>query len=704
MSLKKLINFFAGNNNNRSENKDKEDLTQPRKNDSSDKKRVNWRKILIYFFIIAAIVTVIGLIIYFSTRRGYEEILVKRAHTELVGNKRELKLERNDPEGKNIAFTFTEQALINAEVQRRSDTKYLVIANVKDFGAKYAFYVIRSDADKWYIGETLIRETHLDPNNPKNELQNDDFGWFIHLVTQKAEYPRAGVSPQTYISPIISIILFIFFMWFIMRANRAQSESLLGIGKGDAKLTKSKVRFTDVAGIAEVKEELIEIVDFLKQPKKYVAAGARIPKGVMLYGPPGTGKTLIAKAVAGEANVPFFQTTGSTFEDTFVGVGARRVRELFEKARRSAPAIVFIDEIDSVAKKRGNSLNAVQDQTINQLLAELDGFETSSGVIVIAATNRLDTLDDAILRPGRFDRHISVNLPDILEREQILKIHSRNKNISSKVKLADIARRTAGFSGAQLENALNEAALLSVRENSPSITLHHLDEAIDRVIGGPSRKNKVIDDREREQIAYHEAGHALIGLYLPGVDVVQKITIVARGQAAGYTLQTPEKQENTLQRKTDLIARIRVALGGRAAEELIYGIDNITTGAANDFYKVTKIARAMVASFGMTKLGLTQHIPTEGVDNPYRNNYSNELGYEIDKEVELLIQEQYKLAKEMILEHRDELNLIVETLLELETIIKPQIDYIHEHKKLPPEVIEHREKMKEAKETEDSKE
>ncbi|AAF30511.1 ATP-dependent zinc metalloprotease FtsH [Ureaplasma parvum] len=684
--LKKIVNLFSSKIESEDNNVKKDDLTQPRKQSPEARKRRN-RRIIFWLIILLIIGTIIGVIIYFSVRKEYDNVIVKSAQTEVVNNKKVLYLNTIRPNSTQITrYTIDEDQLLTARVNILNNTNFQIISNASSLGlSRISFNIVREGVEKFKLGETNIYA-------PISGNTNNQWNWLTSIITQNAGIPSSGFNPQVIISPLISIIFFIIFLYIILRVSKAQSDSLLGTNKANAKLTKSGVRFSDVAGIAEVKEELIEIVDFLKEPKKYVAAGARIPKGVMLYGPPGTGKTLIAKAVAGEANVPFFQTTGSSFEDTFVGVGARRVRELFEKARKSAPAIIFIDEIDSVAKKRGNSLTAVQDQTINQLLSELDGFDTSSGVIVMAATNRLDTLDDAILRPGRFDRQISVNLPDILEREQILRIHSRNKNLSAKVSLEDIARRTAGFSGAQLENVLNEAALLSVRDKATSIHMNHLDEAIDRVIAGPSRPNKVISEREREQVSYHEAGHALIGLYSPGADVVQKITIVARGRAAGYTLQTPERNENILQNKTELISRVRTALGGRAAEELIYGPNEITTGAANDFYKITNIVRAMVASFGMTDVGLTQYIATEGVDNPYRNSYSEQTALAIDIEIEKIIQREYKIVKEMINEHREELELIVQTLLELETILKPQIDYIHQYKQLPPEVIANKNK------------
>lgn len=502
--------------------------------------------------------------------------------------------------------------------------------------------------------------------------------------------------------PTILILAMIFMSYRMMKAQTGQGsgESIFGIGKSPAKLVQTNVKFTDVAGIKEEKNELMEVVDYLKNPGKYAAMGARAPKGIILYGPPGTGKTLLAKAVAGEAGVPFFEASGSSFEDMLVGVGAKRVRDLFKKAGAAAPSIIFIDEIDSVASKRGKNdiagaSGGIADQTINQLLAEMDGFSTNSGVIVIAATNRLDVLDPAILRPGRFDRQIQINLPDIKERVEILKIHSRNKNISSSVKLDEIARRTPGFSGAQLENVLNEATLLAVRENKNTIGMKELDEAIDRVIAGPAKQTRVITKEEKEQIAYHEAGHALVGLHNPGADIVEKITIIPRGNAAGYTLSTPEKQEMAIQRKKDLLSIIASTLGGRAAEEIIYGKEKISTGAANDLYKVTNVVRAMVMQLGMSSLGMTQFVPSEGTVNPYASKlYSDETALAIDKEINKIIDEQYKKAITTIKKNKKELDLIVESLLILETITREQIEYIHKNLKLPKEAIELKKEFK----------
>jgi cell division protease FtsH len=433
-------------------------------------------------------------------------------------------------------------------------------------------------------------------------------------------------------------------------------------------------------------------VDYLKNPSRYAAMGARVPKGVILYGPPGTGKTLLAKAVSGEAAVPFFQVAGSSFDDMLVGSGAKRIRDLFTRARKVSPAIIFIDEIDSVAGKRGNNNiigggGGIADQTINQLLAEMDGFSTTSGIILIAATNRIDVLDEAILRPGRFDRHIQVNLPDIKEREEILYIHSRNKNISTKVNLTDIARRTPGMSGAQLENILNEATLLAVRKKRNTIQIDDIDEGIDRVIAGLAKRSRVLTEAERERVATHEAGHALVGLFTPGSDVVEKITIIPRGMAAGYTVSNPAKQESRLQTKKELLAMVSQLLGGRGAEECCYGKENVSTGAANDLYRVTNIVRSMVMQLGMSDLAMSQLVPSEGQTSPYSQKiYSEETAKKADQEVENIIRKQYNVVIDIINKNQKELKLIVDTLLTLETILRPQIEFIHKNLKLPPEV------------------
>ncbi|MDE5767437.1 MAG: ATP-dependent zinc metalloprotease FtsH [Malacoplasma sp.] len=563
--------------------------------------------------------------------------------------------------------------------------------------------IVDTAGSVYLLDETTDKYTKNDNLTSAMKLQ----GWSSDLSPSVPQL----YSFYTVTSIIMSVLPFVLLLAIIYYSMRKMGQvgggqdNVFSIGKSQAKLAQSNVLFSDVAGIEEEKEELIEIVDFLKRPEKYAAMGARIPKGVILYGPPGTGKTLLAKAVAGEAKVPFFQVSGSAFEDMLVGVGAKRVRDLFAKAVKAAPAIIFIDEIDSVGSKRGKfetTAGSLADQTLNQLLAEMDGFSTKTGVIVMAATNRLDVLDDALLRPGRFDRHIPVNLPDIKERVAILKIHSRNKNLSGSVDLEDIARRTPGFSGAQLENVLNEATLLAVRKNRKAITTDDLDEAIDRVIAGPAKKTRVISLEEKRQIAYHEAGHAIVGLYTKGSEVVEKITIIPRGQAAGYTLSVPEIQELSIRKKSDLLGMVAGLLGGRASEEINFGKEFISTGAANDLYKATNIVRSMVTQLGMSSVGMAQYYPSEGTVNPYQvKNFSENTSQLIDKEIEKIFKERYEYAYKIIKQNNREVELIVESLLLLETIIKPQIDYIHKHKKLPVEALEKKKELEEKKKAEE---
>lgn len=502
---------------------------------------------------------------------------------------------------------------------------------------------------------------------------------------------------------LLPSFLYLAIFFFLMRSTMKNQmglygkDSIFNIGKSLSQTAKSKKTFEDVAGIEEEKEELEEIVDYLKNPQKYNSMGARTPKGVILYGPPGTGKTLLAKAISGEANVPFLETSGASFDEMFVGLGAKRIRELFQKAKKLAPCIIFIDEIDALASKRGGkySMSSGNDQTINQFLSEMDGFGDNSGIVVIAATNRLSSIDEAVLRPGRFDRHIMINLPDISERKAILKIHAKNKNISSQVDMDDVARKTPGFSGAQLENILNEATLLAVRQNKKIIGNVEISEAIDRVMAGPAKKNRKMSFSERKQIAHHEAGHAIAGVYAREGSKVEKITIIPRGQAGGYILTAPEKEANQLlTTKSQLLSRILTTLAGRAAEEIFFGIENISTGAANDLYHATAIAKNMVLRLGMSQdLGLVQHIPSEHDENPYKNNYSEHVAKIIDAEINKIMTEQYLKAKVLIEQHKTEFLLIVETLLLLETIDRKQIEFIVGNKKIPKEAEEAKQKL-----------
>jgi len=494
---------------------------------------------------------------------------------------------------------------------------------------------------------------------------------------------------------VLPILLVVGFGFFFLTRQVGGANKSMDFGKSRARLSNdtNKVTFKDVAGLKEEKEEVSELIDFLKSPKKFQKLGARIPKGVLLVGPPGTGKTLLAKAVAGEANVPFYYISGSDFVELFVGVGASRVRDMFKQAKHNAPCLIFIDEIDAVGRQRGTGLGGGHDereQTLNQLLTEMDGFGANEGIIIIAATNRADVLDPALLRPGRFDRQVTVDLPDVREREEILKVHARDKILDKSVKLEFLAKRTPGFSGAALENLLNEAALLAVRRNKNSITMSEIDEATDRVIGGPAKVSRKYNDHERKVVAYHEAGHAVLGIKLPNADDVQKITIIPRGQAGGYTLMMP-KEETYLATKTELLERITGLLGGRVSEEIEF--KEVTTGAHNDFEKATKIARAMVTEYGMSDLGPVQLEQQEGGvflgrDYNKSKNFSNEIAHEIDKEVRKIIDECYKEATRILKENKDLVKLIADTLLEHETITKEQIDSLVETGHMPEEIVE----------------
>ncbi len=487
--------------------------------------------------------------------------------------------------------------------------------------------------------------------------------------------------------PILLLIVGAF--WFLTR-QMAGNKSSLDFGKSRARLNsdKNKVTFKDVAGLKEEKEEVKELIDFLKNPKKFQKLGARIPKGVLLFGPPGTGKTLLAKAVAGEANVPFYFISGSDFVELFVGVGASRVRDMFQQAKRNAPCLIFIDEIDAVGRQRGTGLGGGHDereQTLNQLLTEMDGFGANEGIIIIAATNRPDVLDPALLRPGRFDRQVTVNLPDIKERQEILAVHAKNKVLADGITLANLAKRTPGFSGADLENLLNEAALLAVRRNKESITMSEIDEATDRVLMGPAKTSRKYSENDRKLVAYHEAGHAVIGLKLKNANDVQKVTIIPRGSAGGYNMMVPS-EEKLCSTKTDLLEEIVGLLGGRTAEEITFG--EITTGAHNDFEKATKIARAMVCEYGMSDLGPLQFEQQEGSvflgrDYNKAQHFSNEVANEIDMEMRKIINSCHDRATKIIKENKELLKLIAESLLEYETLTKEQIDYLVENKKMP---------------------
>lgn len=512
------------------------------------------------------------------------------------------------------------------------------------------------------------------------------------LNVVEEEQPSPWLTFLTGILPFLLIGLFILFI-FSQAQGGGGGGRVMNFGKSKAKMyteEKKKVRFKDVAGADEEKQELVEVVEFLKDPRKFTAVGARIPKGVLLVGPPGTGKTLLARAVAGEAGVPFFTISGSDFVEMFVGVGASRVRDLFENAKKNAPCIIFIDEIDAVGRQRGAGLGGGHDereQTLNQLLVEMDGFNANEGIIIIAATNRADILDPALLRPGRFDRQITVDRPDVNGREAVLRVHARNKPLDDSVDLKTIAMRTPGFSGADLENLLNEAALVAARDNRKSINKDDVDEATDRIIAGVAKKSRVISEKERNIVAHHESGHTVIGMVLNDADMVHKVTIVPRGQAGGYAVMLP-REDRYFMTKPELFDKITGLLGGRAAEEIIFG--EVSTGAHNDFQRATNIAHKMITEYGMSeKIGPLQFSSGGGGnvflgrDLQNEQTYSDTIAYEIDKEMQNFINYCYDRAKKILTEHREQLELIAKTLLEVETLDAAQIKSLFEDGKLP---------------------
>ncbi|MBW0596541.1 ATP-dependent zinc metalloprotease FtsH [Mycoplasma anatis] len=531
------------------------------------------------------------------------------------------------------------------------------------------------------------------------EFPDVSFSDLLYQATNKTFDVSQAIPKQTptivsWLVTLLPTILIIgvigFFMWITLKMNSGAGGSGILGDKSPAQKIISDKKFKDVAGNQEPIEEIKEIVDYLKNPKKYKDSGARMPHGILLGGPPGTGKTLIAKATAGEANVPFYYISASSFVEMFVGLGAKRVRQVVAEARKNPAAIIFIDELDAIGRTRGSGIGGGHDereQTLNQLLVEMDGMESNAGILYIAATNRVDVLDPALTRPGRFDRTITVGLPNVKEREDILKLHAKGKRFDSNVDFKNIAKRTPGYSGAQLENVINEATLLSVRENSNKITLAILDEAIDRVMSGPAKKTRVITKEELTMVAYHEAGHAVVGIKVPSASKVQKITIVPRGDAGGYNLIIPEEEKYNMT-KSELLATIASYMGGRAAESIIYGQENISTGAGSDIDRATNIARKMVTQYGMSDLGPVKYENDEG--SPFlgrtlatNSNYSSKIGHEIDLEVRKIISDALALATKTIQENRELLELIKERLLQKETIVSEEIDYIAKNLRLP---------------------
>lgn len=610
---------------------------------------------------------------------------------------------------------FRKDVNMNRKVVKKSIFSYILLALII-FGVIYFFTVLNKKVNDLSYSQLIksmdknkITELKITPNNNagvyeltgkmKGYKDNESFKASAPLADEtikelyegRNEYGfevKASADPSSsiFLSFILNVLpLFLIVgigFYFITRQMGAANKSM-DFGKSRARLTsdKDKVTFKEVAGLEEEKEEVAELIDFLKQPKRFQSMGARIPKGVLLVGPPGTGKTLLAKAVAGEANVPFYYISGSDFVELFVGVGASRVRDMFKQAKHNAPCLIFIDEIDAVGRQRGAGLGGGHDereQTLNQLLTEMDGFGANEGIIIIAATNRPDVLDPALLRPGRFDRQITVNLPDVKGRKEILEVHAKGKKFARGVNLENIAKRTVGFSGADLENLLNEAALLAVRRGKDKITMSEIDEGHDRVIMGPAKKSKQYTEHEKEVVAYHEAGHAVVGIKLEGANEVQKVTIIPRGAAGGYNLMLP-KEETFLSTKKELLETISGLLGGRVAEETQF--NEITTGAHNDFEKATKIARAMVTEYGMSELGPVQFEHQEssvflGRDYNKSRNFSSQVAFEIDQEQRKIINECYDVTKKIINDNKDLLDVIAKTLLRYETITKEQIEQL----------------------------
>ena len=588
--------------------------------------------------------------------------------------------------------------VLNQKVNRFSYDEFVKIETLQKIEevqiiprTRAGVYEIKGTLEGYNKNESFfVRVPYSEEVMSKLLVAQAEFGFRL-----KSETDPESSSALLFIINILPFVLIIGVGYYFITKQMGSANKSMDFGRSRAKLNEDNnaVTFNEVAGLTEEKEEVEELIEFLKDPKKFQKLGARIPKGVLLFGPPGTGKTLLARAVAGEAKVPFYFISGSDFVELFVGVGASRVRDMFKQAKANAPCLIFIDEIDAVGRQRGAGLGGGHDereQTLNQLLTEMDGFGSNEGIIIIAATNRPDVLDPALLRPGRFDRQVTVNLPDLKAREEILKVHARNKKLSKNVTLENVAKRTVGFSGADLENLLNEAALLSVRRQKENIGMSEIEEAQDRVMMGPAKRTKKYTDKEKRLVAFHEAGHVVLGVKLNDANDVQKVTIIPRGYAGGYAMMLP-KEEKYTSTKSELLERITGLLGGRVSEEIVF--DEITTGAHNDFEQATKIARAMVTEYGMSDLGPIQFEHQDssvflGRDYNKVRNFSTEVANEIDKEVRKIISKQYEVAKKIINENRNLLDLVAESLIEHETLTKEQIDHLVEFGVMPDEISE----------------
>ncbi len=602
-----------------------------------------------------------------------------------------------------VAFVFISSVFMSGPATSTSEISYSDFLQKLDNGE---FKKVEK-ADEFLIAvpkeqpKTETKDTKVQPSPFTVEKKTPQIQYKVLTpndpgLMQKLEKANVDISVKKpsessqmlgLLGSIMLPLLFIIFLVVMAKSLQAGGSQAMSFGKSKAKMlldSKVKTTFKDVAGIDEEKKELEEIVDFLKNGEKYIKLGARIPKGVLLVGPPGTGKTLMAKAVAGEAGVPFFSISGSDFVEMFVGVGASRVRDLFEQAKKHQPCIIFIDEIDAVGRQRGAGLGGGHDereQTLNQLLVEMDGFDENTNIIVIAATNRPDILDNALLRPGRFDRQIYINAPDVKGREEILKVHAKNKQLETDVDLKVLAKRTPGFTGADLQNLLNESALLAARNNKQKISMCDIDNSIDRVIAGVEKKSRVLTDEDKELTSYHEVGHALIDKLLKDANELHKVSIIPRGMALGVTWTRP-KDEKVHVSKAKLLAKITVSLGGRAAEEIVYGPDKVSTGASQDLINVTNIARKMVTAWGMSeKLGTMAYGKNEenvfmGRDFGHQKDYSEQVAYEIDTEIKHIVDERYALAKKLLSDNRDMLEAISRELLDKETIDDKEFEEI----------------------------
>lgn len=639
-----------------------------------EKKKFNWFNILIY----VVLCSFLALIIYYmvgSSSSKYASIDTNKGITMIVDGTYQLNENSEKYSDIDIIEASTLRDDDKIQIKYRTDTKVL----------GYEYFTFTMDSKAYYEGNYGDELKSLNVILSEKIVANGGVGvtseiysenWFVTWL-------------PTIISTLVTIGIAIFFFKLLMSSAGANSKAMDFNKSRARRVDNSKVKFDDVAGCDAEKAELVEVVDYLKEPKKYTKYGAKLPKGILLVGHPGTGKTLLAKAVAGEAGVPFYSISGSDFVEMFVGVGAGRVRDLFKTAKQNAPCVIFIDEIDAVGRQRGAGMgggNDEREQTLNQLLVELDGFEENSGIIVMAATNRDDVLDPALLRAGRFDRQITVSLPDKAGREAIFKVHAKNKKLDPQIDFGFLAKRTTGFSGADIASILNDAAILAIRNKREFITLADIDEAIDRRIAGPAKSSKGLTEKERIRVAYHESGHAIIGLALPDADTVRKITIIPRGNAGGYVLSGPD-EDRFLMTKKELEAEICGLLGGRVAEEIKF--TDVSTGASNDIEKATLIAREMVVEYGMSSLGPIQYEKPSGnvfLGRDYTNsqkNFSSDVANKIDVEIRKIIDEAYSEAKRIITERKDDWELIAQTLLENETITEEEIQYLLKYRKLP---------------------